>query len=859
MKISRTTIACRLLARRPTYTLSLLLFFFLVAILILVPAPSGLPVKAQDGEMCPTEEAMSATTVEATPRTPGAKARYVVKFANGTAPRPVNGTPAPPTTLDLLPQQDGIQLILDREIQLPVNIDPKEIKVHLELKAMDGVPVSDFGSGVATSVEVEKSDHREGFNRLTIFPKVESSGQAVPIPQGADVRVVIGEKAGIKNPYRGGTFHWEVTTTKGLPAKEAQHPDFDVRDAFCRVERAAGDHAVPHEEVGLLVDWEVRLDPDEARREDEVTATGRGFGVRSAVTFWRDANFDGVLDGETETTLCRVTSDDQGMASCSFRVNSPPFAPAFGHCPIDDVDERKCNFVNAIDGHGHSSILVIDKVRMDDKSVADALQVLRLRGTVEVTGFSRPHRDLRFKLFDFPSNVALVTITVGGFDLDLDHLASRTIAEAGTLSFGAEIPGTLQPGEHRIRVIYELPDPDGSISRNGGSEDPHTRMLREEYTDTNLDNSLLVTTSPDNASPNQLVRVSVQGFIDSDVKRITVGGVPIDLNQIISYREDDLQVDSAGRWAGSFIMPVNRATTQGGERKLVVQDDQGTQGEVALVFPERTLELTPPEAQPGQTIEISGQGFPARNHRGISVVLEVSYQHALGEASTRLQPDSRGEFTAEVTLPLATSVPSRNLVSVEFLDGDGNLVVTSAAHHVPEAQIRMSPIDGPPGTTVQLMGEGFRRFTPVNLVRIGEFDVTPAPAPSTNALGMFEAEFLVPQLEDGVETVVVSAGGIVVTVDFSVGLPVIETGPATLIQDAVADLGTNLEAIFYFRNDDKTWEFYEPDFPEDSTLDRLVTGEVYWIGVKEDVEVILNGKSRSFTCHEDSCWNLLTW
>ena len=843
------------------------------------------PVTAQNGTPPPMEidsanREQLLVSVEATPRTPGAEARYEIKFSNCTIIESGMDSPgANGATLmqecqeadleaaaEILPGQNAIELHLDREIHLPETVAAKEVKVSFELRDPDGT-VSDFGSGEAISVEILRPDNREGFTRALIFAKTEKEGKAVPIPVGAEVTVVIGEKAGIKNPYRGGTFLWEVGTTKGMAPVQARHPDPEVRAAFERVESAAGDHAVPHQEVGLLVDWEVRLEPDEARREEMVTAIGRGYGVRSAVTFWRDANFDGIYDEETESTLCRVTSNDQGVAECSFQVTSPPFAPGFGDCPIDrvidmgtstyDDSRRDCNFINAADGHGHSSIFVFDEQRVTDNSLTDAFQVLRLRGTVEVSNFSRPHRDVSFELFDFPPGAELLDITVGGFSLDSEVLSGLRVPALGRMSIAASLPGRLQPGEQRIRVIYLPPNGDPSAPHDSGDHD--SERLLEEYTDATLDNSLLVQGSPQSISPNQEFRLSVRGFIGSNIRRITLAGVALDIGSVFSYREDGFQVDSSGRWAGSFVMPINRATIQGGERRLVVQDDEGTEGELTLTLPERVLEVTPVEALPGETIKVEGTGFPVRNSGGVPVPLAVSYRHAMGEVSTTIEPDSSGNFSAELTIPLSTGIPSSNRVVVEFRDDEGNRVETSADHQVPEANITLAPPSGPPGTTIRLTGTGFRRFVPVNSVSIDGLDVTPSPAPATDRTGKFETEFLVPQLETGMKTVVVSAGGVIVTGDLAVGSATVETGPAYPIQEALADLGDRLVVCFHFRNDAKTWEFYEPGFPEDSTLTDLVMGEIYWIQVEEDTSAILNGKRRNLTCGGENCWNLITW
>ena len=103
-------------------------------------------------------------------------------------------------------------------------------------------------------------------------------------------------------------------------------------DAFDHVERVAGDPAGEDDSVGgLLVDWEIQLTHETPGRTQEVTVIGRGYKNGTTLTFWRDANFDGVRDtGEEE--LCRTLVDGNDIGYCSFTVYKPPFVQGSGKC-----------------------------------------------------------------------------------------------------------------------------------------------------------------------------------------------------------------------------------------------------------------------------------------------------------------------------------------------------------------------------------------------------------------------------------------------------------------------------------------------------------------------------------------------
>ncbi len=84
-------------------------------------------------------------------------------------------------------------------------------------------------------------------------------------------------------------------------------------------------------------------------------------------------------------------------------------------------------------------------------------------------------------------------------------------------------------------------------------------------------------------------------------------------------------MDSSGSWVGSVVLPVNGSTQQGGERKLQVRDSHRRLGEAIIVFPLRRIQVSPEQAVPGDTVSISGQGFPVSNNRGSEVRVEITY------------------------------------------------------------------------------------------------------------------------------------------------------------------------------------------------------------------------------------------
>ena len=270
---------------------------------------------------------------------------------------------------------------MDAQIDLPEKIKADEIDIHYTYNPPN--PPSDYapsGSGQASSVDITNPKARGGPSTITIYHKVKDEGdKAIDIPPGVCVEVKIHEDAGLSNPIEGGAYQWEIGTTHDSePFYVAQHPDLAVRNAFRRMEEAIGAHVDEADLDGLLVDWEVELSKPTLRRGDQLEIIGRGFAVGTTVIFWRDSNMNGIFDA-LGAVLCRAESDAKAIARCSIPVTNPPLVPGFGDCTFaltDDYgrenptmvgkidveyEESNCNFINARDGQGHSSILLLEE------------------------------------------------------------------------------------------------------------------------------------------------------------------------------------------------------------------------------------------------------------------------------------------------------------------------------------------------------------------------------------------------------------------------------------------------------------------------------------------------------------------
>ena len=79
----------------------------------------------------------------------------------------------------------------------------------------------------------------------------------------------------------------------------------------------------------------------------------------------------------------------------------------------------------------------------------------------------------------------------------------------------------------------------------------------------------------------------------------------------------------------------------------------------------------------------------------------------------------------------------------------------------------------------------------------------------------------------------------------------------TDIAEDLKPIEDNVVRVWHFSNATKSWSFYDPRpaFAAVSSIEKLATGQVYWVWAKEDQALILNGRERSLF----TGWNVLVW
>ena len=835
--------------RRPRFRLPLA-----VAVLSLLLLPLAILSSAGDTANAQAEDTCagkSVTNPEVEPisRTPAASTSYVVSFVTPCQIEPVAGR---------------IVMELHEDIDVPRSISHSSVRVSY---------VSTEGSGSGTAarlIEPKDADDPNEPTTITIDPAIQAIQQGnTTIPANATVTVTLSKEAFIKNPTEGGDFSWKVGVENvgatGSTLVEARHPDPAVRDAF-KTDSETGDV------TGLLVDREIQLSHERVHRGLEVTVIGRGYKNETVLTFWRDANFNGVMDSGEES-LCQANVGSNDIGTCSFTANKPPFVGRAGECNTVAVTDDKnngraaapganCNFINGVDGLNNTSTWVREETAGGVSfSLANLPQVLELEGYIiaEVTGSRR----LSVQLHDFPKG-NLNVLKLGGTCLEMsgvcldgnysDGESPPGIPQSGTLHFTVDLPGEVRRGYQTLQVVV-TPGVGNGVS---GVLDQEVQIIIW------VDPDAVVTALPDRALPNQRVGLAGRGFLaegspdDHGIKSINLAGYSLELAGV-NGGEGPAPIDRQGNWRGFVDLPINAATTTPGIKELRITDSEGRGGSVEITIPPREVEVAPLWSRPGSLVTVTGKGFPASNRNRSSVNVSVHYDTENAAVIVAAEPDANGEFSVELRIPLRAAAPSSNTIRVAFDGDDGSTVVTTAPHEIAGAAIAVNPAAGPPGTRITLTGEGFRKFAKVNKALIGEVDVAGGGTVTTDANGDFSLTFLAPGVGTGRQTVRATVAGVTASATFDLKPSGVVPGNTIPVAEALEPLGDRLLRVFHFNNDAKVWSFYDPAFTEDSNLDLMVAGETYLVMVSETTQAILNGKTRNLTCYQGNCWNQIIW
>ena len=604
---------------------------------------------------------VSDVTVAHTPGGTSDNARITVDFTSQT-------------TLEA--NLDTITIEFEDDVQVPDLLDERFISVV-------GTAAGNVTVASPLDVTVERVGIPADEPRVTLtLGDHNPAEEHVSGIEAGNVKVIFRQAAGIKNPTEAGT--WNVIVSTSQDSVDVKSPDDDSFKTYRTLS----------------------LNNKSGKRGSTLTATGAGFKNSTTATVFLDSNGDKTKQG-AEVVLCDAAIDSTDTFTCDFVVNVPPFI-------------NGTNTINAIDGREGAA-----------KDGAPWNLSPQIKATPRTAAIGDT---VTVDLLDFDENMTAAKFDVGG--VEIMKGGSQQLPQSGPTGSSTHtitIPNGVALGKQALRVQFP-----------GGSS----------YRVTMTITGAQLSVAPASVVPNQSVTITGHGFTGSSVlygvtqvvdgvvthhndavasKRNTdeatggLSGIFIGGTQVAWDKIDDgelVEVDSGGNWVATVVIPVTSPSTIPGTYELKAFDSAGRPGVTTLTVKPRTIDFEPKESRVGTTLTVTGTGWVASNSAPGADSANISVDYYLpgaadSDASARANPDSDGNFTTTIRVPLNASIPSTNRVEVQFEDQYDRAVTETAAHRVPGATITITPSSGPGGTIATLNGGGFKAFTTMTLLEVG--------------------------------------------------------------------------------------------------------------------------------------------
>ena len=229
---------------------------------------------------------------------------------------------------------------------------------------------------------------------------------------------------------------------------------------------------------------------------------------------------------------------------------------------------------------------------------------------------------------------------------------------------------------------------------------------------------------------------------------------------------DRATTDVNGRFSITFTVPLFAAI---GSNHDVQVTDEATQRIVSAKHrvPPPILTLEPKQGYPGTIVKISGSGFPP--DQLLSRVFIGQLEVGLPRPST--STDIAGSFIVLTSISGESPVSSRYLAVTATV---GDQTARTVFRNLPPL-LKLTPSEGPPGTTVTVHGIGFRVSFTVQPIKMGLVQIKPSGALVVTGgqvegkqAGVFTVQIEVPDLPAGVVDVSAIVGTRTATAKFTV-------------------------------------------------------------------------------------------
>ena len=659
------------------------------------------------------------------------------------------------------------------------------------------LPSGAFEAGsvsVRDATNTERVDARKSGTKVTLEVP-DMNGEDTDRPSLAtNFTVVFSQRAGVTVPSTAGNYSVKIS----LPDSAAT--DTDDKDAEVK----------GFTSNSISVEESLKLDKKSGGSGTEVTVTGKGF-KNDITALFIDESLDGVVDND-EYRIATNIDVDKGSFSHTFT--------------IDSNFEAGLNYINTRDDTGATyrpALPEDDPETADDDEMADALATWV---SFKVTGkmaLDKETAKLGEKVEVTLSNFSpgpVEKVTIGGDPVDIDD-GETNVGTNGRAVFEFVIPPDLGTGIQQVKATVDPTD--------GGDDESATADITV--------GGLPLTLSPSSAVPGQELIIRGSGFTaKAKVASIFIGGKEADLPSTA------ILVSNSGNIVATIDVPKDVSGT--GEVLVVVKEDgppdEGANprvwgnlrtGVANLTINKPTLTLSPDTSRPGTSVTASGTGYVAGAN--------VQIKYGTFSTVTSINADGNGTWTKAFVVPINQNVgtkPTVTAVSGEGVDGEATKTA-DATHTVPGGKLSIDPTSGQPGARITITANGFKAFSPVTELRIGDLTI-PHAGINTDADGDFQTTVTLPALPAGTHSLFVEVGGDdSESLVFTVG----EAGPAVLptaeVFKDLIDAG-NLERVYRYVNATATWFVFDPrpDFAEFNDYTESVSRQAVWVKVTNDAQ-----------------------
>jgi hypothetical protein len=427
--------------------------------------------------------------------------------------------------------------------------------------------------------------------------------------------------------------------------------------------------------------------------------------------------------------------------------------------------------------------------------------------------------------FSAGGEIAASALTTGDSGV-INAGSAITIDSGGAWSFAGRVP-TINSLADNSGTAITVSATDGTLT---GSSSGFNRTART------------FTLDPATASAGVAVGVSGTGMtVDTNEISTVTAQVTITVSSGSLIGTVIFPVNSDGTWSGTVTTPTTATvgtltfTATDNADDLNADGDNNRVVTANLTVPAGTVTVTPASASTGSIVTVTGSNFPPTTTASV-----LTFGGASALPTGGITTDANGGFSVTTEVPAATTggslSPGAAIVSATV----GSIAGTTTNFTVPNPTISISPSSATVEDTITITGTGFNALTAVTTLNIGTASALPSPAPRAGRAGAVVASVIVPLLNPGKYTVVMTnADGFTASATFTALAAAVVVEADTCAVSAVFEApyaADQVERVFLFTNptaegEAGVWTFNDPReaFQEFNTYTTTTAGDIAWV------------------------------